>query len=93
MSCELAAPPRAPPPALLPPLAPLAHNRAPPIPAPPPSHPLQVLISRNEIDTYFWLNLLLTLLAWLPGVCHAVWVVLCKQQGERRGGVGGWAGG
>ena len=23
----------------------------------------------------FWLNLLLTLLGWLPGVLHAVWVI------------------
>lgn len=51
-------PPAAPPPPLL--------------PACPPA-PLQVLIARNQLDSLFWLNLLLTLLAWLPGVAHAFW--------------------
>ena len=23
----------------------------------------------------FWLNILLTLLGWLPGVIHAVWII------------------
>jgi hypothetical protein len=39
----------------------------------------QVLIARNELDSYFWLNLLLTLLAWLPGVAHAMWVLCSKN--------------
>ena len=34
---------------------------------------------RNELDSYFWLNLLLTLLAWLPGVAHAMWVLCSKN--------------
>lgn len=34
--------------------------------------PAQVLIVRDELDTYFWLNLVLTLLGWLPGMIHAV---------------------
>jgi uncharacterized membrane protein YqaE (UPF0057 family) len=37
---------------------------------------LQVIIARDRFDNYFWLNLLLTLLAWLPGALHAVWVVV-----------------
>ena len=37
---------------------------------------LQVLIARDSLDSYFWLNLLLTLLAWLPGALHAIWVVV-----------------
>lgn len=36
----------------------------------------QVMITRDALDSYFWLNLLLTLLAWLPGALHAWWVVL-----------------
>ncbi|EFN56108.1 hypothetical protein CHLNCDRAFT_144706 [Chlorella variabilis] len=40
--------------------------------------PMAVLISRGEIDSYFWVNLLLTLVGWLPGVAHAVWV-LCSR--------------
>jgi uncharacterized membrane protein YqaE (UPF0057 family) len=28
------------------------------------------------IDFHFWLSVVLTLLAWLPGVLHALWVVL-----------------
>ena len=28
------------------------------------------------IDSHFWLSVVLTLLAWLPGVLHALWVVL-----------------
>ena len=27
---------------------------------------------------HFWLNILLTLLGWLPGVIHALWVILKK---------------
>lgn len=41
--------------------------------------PIAVLIARGEIDSYFWLNLLLTLLAWLPGVVHAMWVLLSRN--------------
>ncbi|KKX27889.1 YqaE/Pmp3 family membrane protein [Rhizobium sp. LC145] len=26
----------------------------------------------------FWLNILLTLLGWLPGIVHALWVILRK---------------
>ena len=27
---------------------------------------------------HFWLNILLTLLGWLPGVIHAMWVIAKK---------------
>lgn len=33
----------------------------------------------------FWLNLLLTLLMWLPGVLHAVWVVALESAGPDEG--------
>lgn len=30
------------------------------------------------LGLHFWLNILLTLLGYLPGIVHAVWVVLRK---------------
>ncbi len=27
---------------------------------------------------HFWLNILLTLMGWLPGIIHALWVILKK---------------
>ena len=49
---------------------------------------------RNELDSYFWLNLLLTLLAWLPGVAHAMWVLCSKNPlgGCVAAAAGGWGG-
>ncbi len=32
------------------------------------------------ITTHFWVNLGLTLLGWLPGTIHALWLVLTNQQ-------------
>ena len=40
------------------------------------------MIARDALDSYFWLNLLLTLLAWLPGALHAIWVVLERPEEE-----------
>jgi uncharacterized membrane protein YqaE (UPF0057 family) len=34
--------------------------------------------------THFWINLILTLLGWLPGTVHALWLVV-KRSGEGRG--------
>lgn len=39
--------------------------------------PLGVFLTVG-IGLHFWLNLLLTLLGYLPGIVHAVWVVLRK---------------
>ena len=25
---------------------------------------------------HFWLNILLTLLGWLPGIIHAIWIIV-----------------
>ncbi len=47
---------------------------------------LQVLIVRDALDAYFLLNLLLTMLAWIPGVLHAIWVVLSQFNYEEGGG-------
>ena len=31
------------------------------------------------ISTHFWLNILLTILGGVPGVIHALWLVLTKK--------------
>ena len=64
--------------ALLPPRGLQAPAAPPACPAAPP----QVVIARDALDSYFWLNLLLTLLAWLPGALHAIWVVLERPEEE-----------
>lgn len=30
------------------------------------------------IGLHFWLNLLLTLLGYIPGIIHAIWVIMRK---------------
>lgn len=30
------------------------------------------------VTTHFWINLALTLLGWLPGTVHALWLILAK---------------
>jgi uncharacterized membrane protein YqaE (UPF0057 family) len=30
------------------------------------------------LGLHFWLNILLTLCGWLPGIVHALWVILRK---------------
>ncbi|UJR38227.1 hypothetical protein I4U23_030900 [Adineta vaga] len=32
-------------------------------------------IIRVGCSTHFWINLVLTILGWLPGVIHAIWLV------------------
>lgn len=36
--------------------------------------PLGVLLEVG-LTKHFWINILLTLLGWLPGIIHAVWVI------------------
>lgn len=44
--------------------------------------PLAVLLHKRTVDVDFLINLLLTLfLCWLPGVGHAIWVLM-QPQGE-----------
>ena len=31
------------------------------------------------ISTHFWINLILTLLGWLPGTVHAVWLIATRS--------------
>lgn len=44
---------------------------------------LQVLIATDSFGTDFWINFLLTILAWLPGILHAWWVVATKDDETR----------
>lgn len=45
-----------------------------------PSWASAVAIKQDKLDNVFWLNLVLTLLAWLPGALHGVWVVLGQPE-------------
>jgi uncharacterized membrane protein YqaE (UPF0057 family) len=36
--------------------------------------PLGVFL-QVEIDKHFWINILLTILGYVPGMVHAVWVI------------------
>lgn len=38
--------------------------------------PLAVYLKQEKIDKDFWINLVLTLLCGIPGVVHALWIVL-----------------
>lgn len=40
--------------------------------------PLAVYLAKG-IGTDFWINLVLTVLMWVPGVLHALWVVLRER--------------
>lgn len=40
--------------------------------------PLGVFLARG-IGTDFWINCALTLLGYLPGVVHALWVLLSRR--------------
>lgn len=37
--------------------------------------PLAVALDEG-LSTQFWINVILTILGWIPGVIHALWVVL-----------------
>jgi uncharacterized membrane protein YqaE (UPF0057 family) len=32
------------------------------------------------ISTHFWINLILTLLGYLPGLIHGLWIILSKPR-------------
>jgi uncharacterized membrane protein YqaE (UPF0057 family) len=34
-----------------------------------------------NLSTHFWINIVLTLLGGIPGVLHALWLVLTDQSG------------
>lgn len=31
------------------------------------------------VSTHFWINLILTLLGWIPGQVHAIWLVIGRS--------------
>jgi uncharacterized membrane protein YqaE (UPF0057 family) len=35
------------------------------------------------IGTQFWINILLTLLGYIPGIIHAIWVIVKTPDGVR----------
>ncbi len=37
------------------------------------------------LSTHFWINLVLTLLGWFPGMVHALWLIATHQSGGPRG--------
>lgn len=42
--------------------------------------PLAVFLKKRDFGMHFWLNLGLTFFVfWIPGVVHALWVVLSNQ--------------
>ena len=41
--------------------------------------PMAVVIKRKCIDTSFWINIILCLLAWVPAVLHAFYVIFFKE--------------
>ncbi|KAA0970768.1 YqaE/Pmp3 family membrane protein [Aureimonas fodinaquatilis] len=43
--------------------------------------PLAVFLTTG-LGKHFWINLLLTLLGYIPGVVHAVWFI-SRRQGQR----------
>lgn len=38
--------------------------------------PLAVYLLFGEVNNHFWLNVILTLLFWIPGVIHSLYLVL-----------------
>ncbi len=41
--------------------------------------PLGVFLQVGILNKHFWINILLTLLGYIPGIVHAVWVVAKKK--------------
>jgi len=36
-----------------------------------------------DLTTHFWINLVLTLLGWIPGTIHALWLVVARPSVAR----------
>jgi uncharacterized membrane protein YqaE (UPF0057 family) len=41
--------------------------------------PLGVFLQVGFFNKHFWINIILTILGYLPGIVHAVWVVAKKK--------------
>jgi uncharacterized membrane protein YqaE (UPF0057 family) len=37
------------------------------------------------LSTHFWINLILTLLGWLPGTVHALWLIVDRSPNRNAG--------
>jgi uncharacterized membrane protein YqaE (UPF0057 family) len=37
------------------------------------------------LSTHFWINLILTLLGWLPGTVHALWLIVDRSPNKNAG--------
>lgn len=37
---------------------------------------LAVYLKQNKITKHFWINIILCIFFWVPGILHALWVVL-----------------
>jgi uncharacterized membrane protein YqaE (UPF0057 family) len=46
--------------------------------------PLAVYLHEGEINTRFWISLILTLLFWLPGVIYALIIVLGDSKSDKQ---------
>ena len=44
--------------------------------------PLAVYLHEDEINTRFWISIVLTLLFWIPGVIYALIIVLSDSKGK-----------
>lgn len=42
--------------------------------------PLAVVLRKDDIETHFWISICLTILAWVPGVLHAWYVIFSEAQ-------------
>lgn len=38
--------------------------------------PLGVFLEKGACDKDFWIDVLLTILGWLPGIIYAVWIIV-----------------
>ena len=42
--------------------------------------PLAVFLDGDGLNCHFWLNIVLCIFFWFPGVLHAMWCVLRKKE-------------
>jgi len=41
--------------------------------------PLGVFLQVGFLNRHFWINIILTLLGYIPGIVHAIWVIAKKK--------------
>ena len=42
--------------------------------------PLGAAIKLGNLGTHFWINLVLTLLGYVPGLCHFLWMMFTDKE-------------